>query len=104
MVEYRDMVYLCGVTADDKSAPAKRQTEQILAKIDKLLLQAGTDKTKLLTAVIYLADIRECEMVFESWKNWVDPQNPPARATVQATLATPDTRVEIMVTACKREG
>ena len=75
------------------------QTRQILAAIDGLLAEAGTDKTKLLTANIWLADIADFAVMNTAWDKWVSPGNTPARATVESKLAGPEYRVEIQVTA-----
>jgi enamine deaminase RidA (YjgF/YER057c/UK114 family) len=101
VVEHGDMVYLCGLVADDRSADVKGQTVQILNKIDALLAESGTSKSNILTANVYLSDVRTKEEMNSAWKAWIDPENPPARAMVQATLGTPDILVEIMVTAAK---
>lgn len=100
-VEYGGLVYVAGTTADNKSAPCKEQTEEILRKIDSALAAAGSDKSKLLWANVWLTDIREKDQMDAAWKAWVDPNGKPVRACVEARLATPDTRVEIMVTAAK---
>lgn len=94
-------VYLAGLVADDTSQDVKGQTKQILAKIDKLLARAGTDKSKLLSANIWLTDISTWSQMNEVWDGWVSPGNTPARATVEAKLAGPAYKVEIMVQAAK---
>ncbi|MCK6454474.1 MAG: RidA family protein [Alphaproteobacteria bacterium] len=94
-------VYLAGLVADDTSQDVKGQTKQILAKIDKLLAKAGTDKSKLLSANIWLTDISTWSQMNEVWDAWVSPGNAPARATVEAKLAGPAYKVEIMVQAAK---
>jgi enamine deaminase RidA (YjgF/YER057c/UK114 family) len=101
VVEHNGVVYLAGTTADQRGAPCKAQTEEILKKIDAFLALAGTDKSRLLSATIWLADIGEKEQMDAAWKAWVDPDNKPARACVESRLGTADTRVEIMVTAAK---
>lgn len=98
-VVHNGVAYLAGTTADNYSASSKGQTEEILAKIDGLLKLAGTNKSRLLSAVVYVADMRVKPGMDEAWIAWVDPKNPPARATVETRLGTPDTLVEIMVTA-----
>lgn len=98
-VVHGNTVYLAGLTADDISADVKGQTAQILAKIDKLLAEAGTDKTKLLSANIWLTDIGTWSQMNEVWDAWVSPGHTPARATVEARLARPGLTVEIMVQA-----
>jgi len=100
-VENGNTVYLAGLVADDASQDVKGQTKQILAKIDKLLAKAGTDKTKLLSANIWLTDIATWGQMNEAWDAWVSPGNTPARATVEAKLAAPGLKVEIMVQAAK---
>jgi len=75
------------------------QTEDILARIDELLAEAGTDKSKALAATIWLTDIATFDEMNEVWNGWIDPANPPVRACVEAKLASPKFNVEIMVTA-----
>jgi len=98
-VVHNNTVYLAGQVAGDSSAGVKGQTEQILKKIDDLLKAAGTDKSKLLSATIFLADMRGFEEMNSVWDAWIDPANPPARATGEAKLAAPKYKVEIIVTA-----
>jgi len=100
-VEHGGLVYVAGTTADNRGASCKAQTEEVLRKIDAALAAAGSDKSKLLWAQVWLPDIREKDQMDAAWKAWVDPANKPVRACVEARLATPDTRVEIMVTAAK---
>ena len=100
-VIHGDTVYLAGIVADDNSADAAGQTKQILAEIDRLLAAAGTDKTKLLRTNIWLANMADFAAMNSVWDSWVSAGNTPARATVQAALATPDYKVEIMVVAAK---
>ena len=100
-VVHGNTVYLVGLTADDSSQDVKGQTAQILAKIDELLAEAGTDKSKLLSANIWLTDIGTWSQMNEAWDAWVSPGNAPARATVEAKLARPGWKVEIMVQAAK---
>lgn len=100
-VEHGSTVYLAGLVADDATQDVKGQTKQILAKIDALLKAAGTDKSKLLSANIWLTDIATWSQMNEAWDAWVSPGNTPARATVEAKLAAPGLKVEIMVQAAK---
>ncbi len=79
----------------------KAQTEEILKKIDGLLKLAGTDKSRLLSAMVYITDMRLKPQMDEAWVAWIDPKNPPARACVETRLATPETLVEIMVIAAQ---
>jgi enamine deaminase RidA (YjgF/YER057c/UK114 family) len=94
-----NMVYLAGLTADDTSADVGGQTAQILAKIDKYLKEAGSDKTKIVSANIWLTDMRTFNQMNKVWDAWVSQGNTPARATVQAELANPQIQVEIMCVA-----
>ncbi|HVH74043.1 MAG TPA: RidA family protein [Stellaceae bacterium] len=96
-----DTVYLCGLTASDAKADIKGQTKQILDKIDSYLAQAGTDKSKLLAANLWIKDMALFADMNSVWNGWVDPDNPPARACVRADLARPEILVEIMVTAAR---
>ncbi len=98
-VVHGNTVYLAGLTADDTSQDVKGQTKQILDKIDALLAKAGTDKSKLLSANIWLTDIKTWSQMNEVWDAWVASGNAPARATVEAKLAAPGLVVEIMVQA-----
>ncbi len=100
-VVHGNTVYLVGLTADDTSQDVKGQTAQILVKIDALLAEAGTDKSKLLSANIWLTDIGTWSQMNEVWDAWVSPGNAPARATVEAKLARPGWKVEIMVQAAR---
>lgn len=93
------IVYLAGQVADDPSGDAEDQTRQVLARIDALLAHAGSDKTRILRAQIYLADISDFAAMNRAWDAWVMPGNAPSRATVEARLAAPSWKVEIVVTA-----
>lgn len=100
-VVHGNTVYLAGLTADDRKKDMKGQTAEILAKIDVLLKTAGSDKSRLLTATIWITDMRDKAKMDEAWIAWADPKNVPARACVEARLGTPDTLVEIMVQAAR---
>jgi enamine deaminase RidA (YjgF/YER057c/UK114 family) len=100
-VVYGDTVYLCGLTAADTKQDIKGQTKQILERIDHYLAQAGTNKSKLLAANLWIKDMANFADMNSVWNAWVDPENPPARACVKADMARPDVLVEIMVTAAK---
>ena len=95
---FGDLVFLSGTVADDKTLPMKEQTAQVLAKIDAVLAEAGTDKTRILSATVYLADIGRKEEMNEAWMAWIDADNLPTRTAVGVTL-TPGTLVEITVCA-----
>ena len=92
-------VYVAGQVATDPTADVSGQTRQVLASIDRLLAAAGTDKTRLLAATIYLADIGTFGAMNAVWEAWVAPGATPARATLEAQLAGPAYKVEIVVTA-----
>jgi enamine deaminase RidA (YjgF/YER057c/UK114 family) len=95
-------VYLAGIVADaPKGKSMGEQTKSILAQIDGFLAQAGTDKSKLLSANIWITDMAKFGEMNAVWDAWVSPGNTPARATVEAKLASPDYLVEIMVVAAK---
>lgn len=96
-VVHGDLVYLSGLVADDKSLSTKGQTEQVLAKIDDVLAAAGTDKSRILTSTVYLADIDAKDEMNEAW---IDKDNLPARAAIGVDL-TPGTQVEIMLCAAR---
>ena len=99
VLRHNGTVYLAGMTADDLSGDTTSQTEQVLAKIDHHLAAAGSDKTKLLSAVIWLRDIADFDLMNKAWDAWIDRSAMPVRATVEARLADDGYRVEIMVTA-----
>lgn len=99
-VIHGDTVYLAGQVGkpgDDITA----QTHTTLAEIEALLAKAGTDKSRILSATIWLADIADFEAMNAVWDAWVDKDNPPARATSEARLASPDYLVEIIVVAAR---
>lgn len=98
-VVHGDIVYLSGLVGSDLEADVKGQTSQILARIDELLAQTGSDKTKILKANIWLTDIGTWAEMNEVWTAWVVEGSTPARATVEANLAHPKVKVEIMVEA-----
>jgi enamine deaminase RidA (YjgF/YER057c/UK114 family) len=100
-VIHNGTVYLAGLTADTRTAPMKAQTQEILKKIDGLLKLAGSDKSRLLSAMVYITDMRLKPQMDEAWTAWIDPQHTPARACVETRLGTPDTLVEIMVVAAQ---
>lgn len=99
-VVHDNVVYLSGIVADDKSLPMKGQTEQVLRKIDAVLATAGTNKSRILTATVYMADASLKDEMNEAWMAWVDRSNLPTRTAVGAAL-TPGTMVEITVCAAR---
>ena len=98
-VIHGNTVYLAGQVADRPVPSVGQQTKQILSRIDRLLKAAGSNKAKLISANIWMADIRRFDEMNKVWDAWVSNGNAPARATVEAKLAGPDYLVEIMVTA-----
>ena len=96
------VVYLAGQVADDPSQDATGQTRQVLAAIDRLLGESGSDKTCILQATIYMADMEDFGAMNAVWDGWVVPGHTPPRATVQALLARPDYRVEIKIIAARQ--
>jgi enamine deaminase RidA (YjgF/YER057c/UK114 family) len=101
-VIHGDTVYLAGIVADSpKGKSVAEQTKNILSQIDGFLAVAGTNKTKLLSANIWITDMANFAEMNSVWDSWVSPGNTPARATVEAKLASPDYKVEIMVVAAR---
>jgi len=101
-VIHGDTVYLAGIVAENpKGKSTAEQTTSILSQIDGLLAAAGTDKSKLLSANIWITDMARFAEMNAVWDAWVSPGNTPARATVEAKLASPDYVVEIMVVAAR---
>jgi enamine deaminase RidA (YjgF/YER057c/UK114 family) len=101
-VVHGDTVYLAGQVADKtKGASVADQTAEILAMIDDLLAQAGSDKMKILSATIWLTDMSTFPEMNSKWDTWVVQGATPARATVQANLAAPEYKVEIAVIAAR---
>ena len=99
IVIHGNTVYLAGEVPDDGTLDITGQTEQVLAKIEKGLKQAGSDKTKLLSAQIFLPDMKDFAAMNAVWEKWVVPGQTPARATIEAKLANPAYKVEIMCVA-----
>ncbi len=92
-------VFLAGQVASHTACSVEEQTRQVLGEIDRLLKAAGSSKEKILSANIYLADMSDFAAMNSVWDVWVHPEGKPARATVEAKLATPDYKVEIQVVA-----
>jgi enamine deaminase RidA (YjgF/YER057c/UK114 family) len=91
------MVFLAGQVADDPTQDVSGQTKQVLASIDRLLAEAGSDKSRLLSAQIFLSDMADFAAMNKVWEAWVVPGQTPARATVEAAMARPGYLVEIVV-------
>ncbi|RYZ75043.1 MAG: RidA family protein [Lysobacteraceae bacterium] len=99
MAVFNRTVYLSGQVAEDSSASIQVQTSQVLAAIDDLLAQAGSDKTRILHAQIFLRDLGDFAAMNQVWEEWLVEGHAPTRATVQAALADPKWKVEIVVVA-----
>ncbi|ACL59141.1 RidA family protein [Methylobacterium nodulans] len=99
LVVHRGLAYLAGQVADDLNGSLESQTRETLAKIDALLTEAGTDKTRILSAQIWLADMAEAAKMNAVWESWMPEGHAPARATVGAPLASSRHLVEIKVVA-----
>lgn len=99
MVVHNGTVYLAGQVAADMTKDIIGQTQDVLASIDRLLGEAGSDKSKILSAQIFLPDMGDFAAMNSVWERWVVPGHTPARATLEAKLANPAYRVEIMVVA-----
>lgn len=101
-VIHNGVVYIAGqVALESPGASVTGQTESILNRIDALLRAAGTDKSKLLSATVWLSDLRGFDEMNRVWDKWVSPGNTPARACVEAKLAKPEYTVEIAVIAAR---
>ena len=92
-------VYLAGQVPDDLSKDLRGQTQEVLGMVDRLLAEAGSDKSRILMAQIFLADIDEIGAMNEVWDAWIPAGYTPPRATVQAKMAKAGYRIEIVVTA-----
>ena len=98
-VVHNGTIYLAGQVADDASEDAAGQTRQILATIDRLLAECGSSKSRILSAQIFLADIKDFAAMNSVWDPWVPAGHTPARATVESRLAAPKYLVEIKIVA-----
>lgn len=96
---YNGVAYLAGQVPFDSSADVYGQTQQVLAEIDKWLAQVGSDKSRILMAQIYLAEMNDYAEMNRAWDEWVAKNHAPPRACVEAKLANPDWKVEIVVTS-----
>jgi len=97
-VIHSGQIFMSGIVADNKTNDMKEQTADILAKIDGILAEAGSEKTKIVSVVVYISDMALKDEMNQVWIEWMGSNNPPARACVGVTL-TPDTLVEIMCQA-----
>jgi enamine deaminase RidA (YjgF/YER057c/UK114 family) len=101
MAVHNGAVYLGGQVPEDATQGIEGQTRQVLAAVDKLLARAGSDKSKILRAQIFLADLADFAGMNAVWDAWVVPGHTPPRATVQARLAKPEWRIEVVITAAQ---
>lgn len=95
-------VFLAGMVPESLDADVNTQTEEVLAQIDQWLAKCGSDKSHLLEATIFLTDMADYDEMNRAWDKWVDPNNSPARACVQALIAKPEWKVEIKVSALQK--
>ena len=98
-VRHNDTVYIAGQTADSETGSIEVQTREVLSKIDALLAKGGASKAKLLVVNVYLASIADFAAMNSVYDVWLDPDNKPARATVETRLASPNLRVEMTAVA-----
>lgn len=99
IVIHNQTVYLCGQVATDKFADITTQTTTMLEEVDKLLLQAGSQRDHILSATIYLKDMQDYDAMNKVWDSWLPEGHAPARACVQAAIAEPEYLVEVSVIA-----
>jgi len=102
MAIFNGTIYLAGQVADDPSQDITGQTTQVLAAIDRLLAEAGSDKSNILSTTIYIATLADFQAMNAVWDAWVVPGSTPPRATVEAKLAKSAYKVEIQIVAAKR--
>ncbi len=103
IVIHNDTVYLCGQVAKDANDDIKEQTKTMLEKVDNLLLEAGSDRKHILSATLYIKDMKYFAAMNEVWDDWVIEGYSPARACVEASLARPELLVEISVIAALKK-
>jgi len=98
-VAHGGMLHIAGQVADDRKGGIEAQTRAVLGKIDTLLEEAGTSRSKLVSVTVFLPQIGDFEAMNGVYDAWIDPRRPPARACVEARLADPDLRIEITAIA-----
>jgi enamine deaminase RidA (YjgF/YER057c/UK114 family) len=103
IVSHNDTVYLCGQVCKDSTQGMVEQTESMLEKVDELLLQAGSDREHMLSATVYVRDMKDFAAMNEVWDAWVPEGHAPARACVEARMARAELLVEISVVAALKE-
>jgi len=96
-----DIIYFAGQIGDDLSGDVAQQTREALARLDRLLAELGSDKSRLVSATIWLRDMADFEAMNAVWDGWIDPANPPARSCAQVVMAEPSIRVEIIPVAAR---
>lgn len=96
---FKDTVYLAGQVPRNQQGDIIEQAKDVFAQIDDLLAEAGSNKHRILSSQIFLADMNDYDGFNQAWREWVSTNNPPPRATVQAKLANPDWKLEILITA-----
>ena len=101
IVEQNGVLYFGGIVAEDRAAPMKGQTEQILDRIGGLLTDIGSDKTKVLSATIFLTDMALKDAMNEAWTAWFAPEHMPSRATVGVAELGPKVLIEVVIIAAK---
>ncbi|EHM01600.1 endoribonuclease L-PSP [Acetobacteraceae bacterium AT-5844] len=101
IVEHNGVLYVGGIAASDRSAPMKGQTEQILNRIAKLLEEVGSDRSKILTATVYISDMALKGEMNEAWTAWFKPEEMPTRATIGVADLGKDTLIEVVFSAAK---
>jgi enamine deaminase RidA (YjgF/YER057c/UK114 family) len=99
VAEYQGILFLAGQVAEDVTQGMRGQATQVLAEVDRLLAEHGSDKSRILQCMIYIADMGMFGDMNEVWDAWVAKDNAPPRATVEARLASPDKLIEVVVTA-----
>jgi enamine deaminase RidA (YjgF/YER057c/UK114 family) len=99
---FNGVVYLAGMVPERSDTDIASQTQDVLDQVQHRLIEAGSDKSRILRAQIFLTDIREIAAMNAVWDAWVVPGTAPPRATVQAALANPAWRIEIVVTAAQK--
>lgn len=102
VVVHNGTVYLAGQVANDTSGDIVAQTREALDNVDGMLALAGTDKSRILSATIWLRDMADFGGMNSVWDKWIDPENPPARACGKVEMARPELRIEVLVTCATK--
>ncbi|KZN47285.1 RidA family protein [Pseudoalteromonas luteoviolacea] len=104
IVVHNDTIYLCGQVCKDATQGIKEQTQTMLDKVDALLAEANSDKYHILSATVYISDMKYFAQMNEVWDAWIPEGHAPARACVEAAMARPELLVEVSVTAAVKKG